>query len=289
MRSVLRASSRGHIQARSRRVKPSPRLSLSPCSAKADSSRRRVEFFPILQDICQKHGILFIADEVQTGFGRTGRLFACEHYGIAPDLLVQRKVAGRRHAPRGSDRPRRNYGFAEVGGLGGTFWRQSAFRAPRRWRSSRNGEGKLLSARAELLGEQFAARAPNWQHRWPIIGEIRGLGAMQALELVRSQETREPAKHETEQIMRYCYEHGLLAISAGTYGNVIRLLVPLVISDADFDEGLDVLEALRCPQSVKHTRAPRRGSLTHNSRSGRSLMSVTTKSPAQVTSLPSRW
>ena len=86
-----------------------------------------------------------------------------------------------------------------------------------------------------------------------MIGDVRGLGAMQALELVQSQETREPAAEETKQISQYCYEHGLITITAGSYGNVIRLLMPLVITDAQMDEGLDVLEgALKTVHEKKH-------------------------------------
>jgi 4-aminobutyrate aminotransferase/(S)-3-amino-2-methylpropionate transaminase len=200
------------------------------------------EFFAVLQDICKKHGILFIADEVQSGFGRTGRLFACEKYGIVPDLLVTAKSLG------GGMPLAAVTGRAEimdspgVGGLGGTF-SGNPLSCAAALAVIETMERENLSARAELLGERFVARAKEWQRRWPIIGEVRGLGAMQAIELVTSRETREPAKHETEQVMRYCYEHGLLTISAGTYGNVIRILVPLVISEADFDEGLDILEA----------------------------------------------
>ena len=215
------------------------------------------EFFSILQDICKKHGILFIADEVQTGFGRTGRLFACERYGIEPDLFVAAKSLG------GGMPLAAVTGRAEimdspgVGGLGGTFG-GNPLSCAAALAVLESMEKENLSARAELLGEKFTARAMGWQRRCPIIGEVRGLGAMQALELVTSQETREPAKHETEQIMRYCYEHGLLAISAGTYGNVIRLLVPLVISDADFDEGLDVLEGALAAVSETHASAETR-------------------------------
>jgi 4-aminobutyrate aminotransferase/(S)-3-amino-2-methylpropionate transaminase len=93
------------------------------------------------------------------------------------------------------------------------------------------------------LGERFAARARGWQQRWPIIGAIHGVGAMRAIELVRSPESREPADAETKQVVKYCYEHGLITISAGTYGNVIRLLMPLVIADPQFDEALGVLES----------------------------------------------
>jgi 4-aminobutyrate aminotransferase / (S)-3-amino-2-methylpropionate transaminase / 5-aminovalerate transaminase len=212
------------------------------------------EFFPVLQEICKKHGILFIADEVQTGFGRTGRLFACEKYGIVPDLLVSAKSLG------GGMPLAAVTGRAEImdapgpGGLGGTFGGNPVSCAAA-LAVIEIMEKENLSARAELLGEKFATRAREWQRRWPLIGEVRGLGAMQALELVRSRETREPAKAETEQIMRFCYEHGLLTISAGTYGNIIRVLVPLMIPDAQFDEGLAVLEGALAAVSESHAHA----------------------------------
>ena len=107
-------------------------------------------------------------------------------------------------------------------------------------------EQQDLNARANAPGERFQKRARDSQKRWPMIGEVRGLGAMQALELVQSQDKREPAAEETKQITQYCYEHGVITISAGSYGNVIRLLMPLVITDEQMDEALDVLEgALR--------------------------------------------
>ena len=100
-----------------------------------------------------------------------------------------------------------------------------------------------LCARANQLGERFAQRARRWQQQWPQIGEIRGLGGMQAMELVRSRESREPAASETKAIVRYCYEHGVIVLSAGSYGNVIRLLMPLVTTDEQLEEALAVLEA----------------------------------------------
>jgi 4-aminobutyrate aminotransferase / (S)-3-amino-2-methylpropionate transaminase / 5-aminovalerate transaminase len=100
-----------------------------------------------------------------------------------------------------------------------------------------------LCARANVLGERFRKRAAGWQERWELVGDVRGLGAMQALELVRNKTTREPADAETSQVSQYCYEHGLVTITAGSYGNVMRLLMPLVISDAQMDEAMDVLEA----------------------------------------------
>ncbi|MFY9527574.1 MAG: 4-aminobutyrate--2-oxoglutarate transaminase [Candidatus Acidiferrales bacterium] len=200
------------------------------------------EFFPMLLDICRKHGILFIADEVQTGIGRTGAMFACERYGVVPDILVTAKSLG------GGLPIASVTGRAEImdtpglGGLGGTFQGNPVSCAAALAVLEEMKEGNL-AARGSQLGEGFARRASEWQKRLPIVGECRGMGAMRAIELVRSKETREPAKQETEQVVRYCYEHGLITVSAGTYGNVLRVLVPLTISDAQFDEGLDVMEA----------------------------------------------
>ena len=199
------------------------------------------EFFPLLQGICRKHGILIIADEVQTGFARTGATFACERFGLVPDILVSAKslsgglplaaVTGRAEI----------MDAAGVGQLGGTFGGNPAA-CEAALAVLDTIERDHLSERAGRLGDKFRARAEHWQARWELIGEVRGLGAMQALELVRSRATREPADQETKQVSQYCYEHGLITITAGSYGNVIRLLVPLVITDVQMDEALDVLE-----------------------------------------------
>jgi 4-aminobutyrate aminotransferase / (S)-3-amino-2-methylpropionate transaminase / 5-aminovalerate transaminase len=102
---------------------------------------------------------------------------------------------------------------------------------------------KDLLHRANEIGSHFQRRAKEWQKRWSIVGDVRGLGGMQAIELVKSAETLDPAAEETKQITQYCYEHGLITITAGSYSNVIRVLVPLVVTDEQMDEALDVLEA----------------------------------------------
>ena len=104
-------------------------------------------------------------------------------------------------------------------------------------------EKENLLDRANELGDHFQQRAREWQCCWPIIGNVRGLGGMQAIELVQSEETKAPAAEEAKKITQYCYEHGLITITAGSYANVIRVLVPLVITDAQMNEALDVLEA----------------------------------------------
>lgn len=200
------------------------------------------EFFAILQETCKRHGILFIADEVQSGFGRTGAMFASERYGITPDILVSAKsiaagmplaaVTGRAEV---MDAP-------ALGGLGGTYG-GNPLACAAALAAIETLERENLPERAEKLGQRFEARARDWKKRWPLIGDLRGLGAMRALELVRSRDTREPAKEEAEEVLRHCREHGLILLSAGSYGNVLRLLLPLVITEDQFDEGLDVLES----------------------------------------------
>src|SRR3989440_6211774 len=202
------------------------------------------EFFGILIDICHRHGVLFIADEVQSGFGRTGALFASEHYGIEPDIFVTAKSLG------GGLPLAAITGRAEImdapqpGGLGGTFGGNPlSCAAALAVLDAFENENESLSARANELGNRFQGRALDWQRRWPVIGDVRGLGAMRAMELVQSADTRLPAADETKQIVQDCYEHGLIILSAGSYSNVIRALMPLVITDAQMDEALVVLES----------------------------------------------
>ncbi len=200
------------------------------------------DFFRILIGICHQHGMLFIADEIQSGFGRTGTLFASEYYGIEPDILVTAKSLG------GGLPISAITGRAEImdapgpGGLGGTF-AGNPLSCAAALAVLDIFERENLLDRAKDLGIRFQEKAREWQKRWPMIGDVRGLGGMQAIELVKSSENREPAADETKRVTQYCYEHGLITITAGSYGNVVRVLVPLVITDAQMDEALDVLES----------------------------------------------
>jgi 4-aminobutyrate aminotransferase / (S)-3-amino-2-methylpropionate transaminase / 5-aminovalerate transaminase len=214
------------------------------------------EFFGIIADICRRHEILFIADEVQSGFGRTGAMFACERYGITPDILVSAKsiadgmplAAVTGHAEI-MDTP-------GLGALGGTYG-GNPLACAAALAVIETMERENLPARAEKLGQRFHVRAQEWKKRWPLIGDVRGLGAMRALELVRPGTNREPAKEETERVLRYCLERGLILISAGTYGNVVRLLMPLVTTDEQFVEGLNILEGALMSVSESLEAAPR--------------------------------
>ena len=195
-----------------------------------------------LAALCRRHGILLIADEVQTGFGRTGRLFACEHEGVEPDLLVTAKslAAGMPLAAV--------IGRAELmdgpieGGLGGTYAGNPLACAAAHAVLDLFESGDLVR-RSDVIGSRIEACAAEWQQKYPLIGDVRRRGAMVGIELVSDRQTREPAKRETDEIIRLACARGLILIAAGTLGNVIRFLTPLTISDHELDEGLEVLSA----------------------------------------------
>ncbi|HUA19867.1 MAG TPA: 4-aminobutyrate--2-oxoglutarate transaminase [Bryobacteraceae bacterium] len=199
------------------------------------------EWFQVIARICRKHGILMIADEIQSGFCRTGPLFACQHFGIEPDIIVTAKsiAAGLPLAAV--------TGRAEVldspgaGGLGGTFGGNPVACAAA-LEILRATDTLDLSERARHIGELFESTTRDWPSRFPLIGEIRGLGAMRAIELVKDRHSKEPAPDETKAILAACHRRGLIIISAGTFGNVIRILVPLIATDEQIAEGLRVLE-----------------------------------------------
>jgi 4-aminobutyrate aminotransferase/(S)-3-amino-2-methylpropionate transaminase len=129
-----------------------------------------------------------------------------------------------------------------VGALGGTYCGHPASCAAA-LAAIETIEKEGLLARSTAIGKHFEQRARGWQKKWPLIGDIRGLGGMCAIELVRDAQTREPADSETKAIAKYCYEHGLITITAGTFNNVIRILVPLVVTDEQLDEGFEIIEA----------------------------------------------
>ncbi|HXW91413.1 MAG TPA: 4-aminobutyrate--2-oxoglutarate transaminase [Terriglobales bacterium] len=210
------------------------------------------DYFRALSNICHQHGVLVIADEVQSGFGRTGKLFASEHFGLEPDLVVSAKSLG------GGLPLAAVTGRAEImdapgpGGLGGTFAGNPVSCAAALAVLDLFDREDLLE-RANQIGNRFQKRAKEWQKRWAMIGDVRGLGGMQAIELVKSPETREPAADETKEVTRSCYEHGLITITAGSYSNVIRVLVPLVVTGEQMEEALDVLEAALEPVAERQT------------------------------------
>ncbi|MFA1542804.1 4-aminobutyrate--2-oxoglutarate transaminase [Actinomadura monticuli] len=196
-------------------------------------------FLPALAEFCRANGILFIADEVQTGFARTGDMFACEHEEIVPDLVATAKgIAG--GLPLAAVTGRADImDKVHGGGLGGTYGGNPLACEAALAVLAEIEDGKL-TARARRIGEVMLPRLRGLAAEHPAIGDVRGRGAMVAIELVRPG-TKEPDPELTALIARRCHERGLLVLTTGTYGNVLRFLPPLVIPEELLVEGLDVL------------------------------------------------
>lgn len=198
------------------------------------------EYFAKLHAICQKHGILLIVDEVQTGMGRTGKIFASDHWGVQPDIITSAKsLAG--GMPLSAITGRAEImNQPHVGGLGGTYsGNPLSCRAALAVLEILLEDGLLK--RAEELGEKLLTRFKAMQETHELIGEVRGKGPMLALELVRDRLSKEPAGDEAKKLTRLCYEKGLVVLSCGNHGNVIRVLMPLVISDEELERGVAIL------------------------------------------------
>jgi 4-aminobutyrate aminotransferase/(S)-3-amino-2-methylpropionate transaminase len=199
-------------------------------------------FFAELRAFCDRHGVVLIADEVQTGFGRTGAMFASERLGLVPDLVTMAKsIAG--GLPLSAVVGRAPLMDAvQVGGLGGTFAGNPVACAAA-LAALAVLEREIASGRPNALGEKVGAVLRRLAERHPAIGEVRGAGAMQAFELVKDRAGREPAPDAARAILAAARERGLLLLTAGTYANVIRLLFPITLEDAALAEGLAILEA----------------------------------------------
>jgi len=196
-----------------------------------------------LRTLCAEHGILFIADEIQTGFCRTGTLFATEQYGIEPDLItVAKSIAGGLPLSAVVGRADLLDGV-HVGGLGGTYCGNPVACAAA-LAAIEVYEHERIADHAAGLGRRLRARLEAWQARFPSIGEVRGLGAMLAIEFVADRASRRPSKEAFATVAARCLERGVILLGAGTYGNVMRFLFPLVITEAQLDEGLDVIESV---------------------------------------------
>jgi 4-aminobutyrate aminotransferase len=199
------------------------------------------DFPPRLAEVLARHGILYVDDEVQSGIGRTGPVWAIEGFGVEPDLLVSGKSLG------GGLPLAAVTGRAEVvdavdpGGLGGTFGGNPVACAAAAVVLDEVATPGFR-ARAELVGERARAVTAAIASRNQHVGEVRGLGPMLALELVDDRETKEPAAALATATVAGARERGLVILSCGLYGNVIRLLVPLVVSDEELERGFEILE-----------------------------------------------
>ena len=199
------------------------------------------EFLQGLRRVCDKYGIVFVADEVQSGFGRTGAMFAIEHYEVEPDLVVVAKSLASGLPLSGVVGKAEIMDAAREGSIGGTYSGNPVALA------AANAvfdviESENLIERAKMLGEILLGRMKAWQERFDAIGDVRGAGAMLAIELVQSRETKEPAPELATRVIEESLKRGLLLLKAGLYGNCVRVLAPLVITDDELGEALDVWE-----------------------------------------------
>lgn len=199
------------------------------------------DYLAMLAQFCKDNGIVFIADEIQTGFGRTGKMFACEHYGLVPDIITTAKsLAG--GLPLAAVTGRAEIlDASQPGGLGGTYGGNPLACAAALAIIDTMREEKLVE-KAVKVGNAIRARFEQWQAKYSEVGDVRGLGAMIAIELVKDRITKEPAKELTGRLQAEALKRGVILLSAGTLGNVIRVLVPLTVEDAVLLEGLDVME-----------------------------------------------
>jgi 4-aminobutyrate aminotransferase / (S)-3-amino-2-methylpropionate transaminase / 5-aminovalerate transaminase len=199
------------------------------------------EFVEGLRRICDEHGIVLVADEVQTGFGRTGRMFAMEHFSVEPDLLtVAKSIAGGLPLSGVVGRAEIMDG-AHKGAIGGTYIGNPVALAAA-VAVLDVFEDERLVERAGAVGDVLRARMHDWHERWPQIGDVRGLGAMLAIELVHEPGDKTPAPELAEAVQLEALQRGLILLKAGVHGNVLRVLCPLTISDAELGEGLDAWE-----------------------------------------------
>jgi len=201
------------------------------------------EVLQTMMEICREHGIVFIADEIQTGFYRTGKLFAIEWAGIDPDIIVTAKSLASGLPLSAVTARAELIDNVHEGGLGGTYSGNPL--ACVAGLATLDAMEKLeLGKKALAIGEETRKRFSTLMQKTIRIGEIRGLGAMNAIEFVVDRNTKEPDKPTASAVQKKCYEQGLIALTAGTYSNVIRTLMPLVITPQQLNEGLDVLETV---------------------------------------------
>ena len=200
------------------------------------------DYFKRVKEICEENGIVFIMDEIQAGMGRTGRLFASEYFEVEPDIILTAKSLAAGMPLSAVTGKAEIMNAPHVGGLGGTYGGNPVSCAAALAVFETIEKENLLN-KARKLGEEVRLAFDNLKEKYELIGEVRGLGPMLALELVKNRETREPAAEEAKKIVQMAYEKGLILLSCGNFGNVIRTLMPMIIEKAQLEKGLAILDA----------------------------------------------
>ncbi|GIN40761.1 4-aminobutyrate--2-oxoglutarate transaminase [Heyndrickxia oleronia] len=199
------------------------------------------KFVQAVHSFCQKHGIVFVADEIQTGFGRTGTLFAIEQFDVVPDLITVSKSLAAGLPLSGVVGKTEIMSAAEPGELGGTYAGNPVACAAALAVIDVIQEENLLQ-KSEVVGQKIEAKLHELAIKYVFLGEIRRLGSMVAVEIVKDRDSKTPDKEKTGKVTKFANENGLLLLSAGIKGNVIRFLAPLVITDEELNNGLAILE-----------------------------------------------
>ncbi|QAR33476.1 4-aminobutyrate--2-oxoglutarate transaminase [Geovibrio thiophilus] len=195
-----------------------------------------------LREICDEYGIVLIADEVQSGFCRTGRMFAVEHFGVEPDLVTMAKSLGSGMPISAVVGKKEIMDSVGAGGIGGTYG-GNPVACEAALASIRMMEEQNLSEKSLKIGAYIMDRARALQKEFPQMGDVRGLGAMIGIEFVKDPATKEPYKDAVSSINAECFKQGLLVIGAGIFGNVVRFLPPLVLTDEQLKQAMDIFES----------------------------------------------
>jgi 4-aminobutyrate aminotransferase / (S)-3-amino-2-methylpropionate transaminase / 5-aminovalerate transaminase len=199
------------------------------------------EFLQGLRQLCDKYGILFIADEIQSGMGRTGKLWAVEHFDIVPDILLAAKTLGGGLVLSAVVGKKEIMESVEIGGIGGTFG-GNPLSCVAALKTFEIIERDKLLERATKIGKYARNRLIAISDKYSLIGDVRGLGCAIGIEFVKDRETKEPAEKEVTRIKQKCLERGLITLPAGALHNVLRLMFPIIIKEQELDTGLDILE-----------------------------------------------
>ncbi len=199
------------------------------------------EYFSKLKKICEDNGIVFVADEIQSGMGRTGAMFAMQHYQVAADITTVAKSLAAGMPLSAVVGKKEIMDSVHAGGIGGTYGANPVACASALAVFDVFKTENLLE-KAQNLGKTLRARLDAFQRQFEIIGEVRGIGPMLAMELVKDRHTKPPATDAAKALVKFCFDRGLILLTCGSYGNIIRLLMPLVITDEELQRGLAILE-----------------------------------------------
>lgn len=198
------------------------------------------EYFKKLKSLCEKHNILLIADEIQTGMGRTGHMFGMDYYGVEADITTVAKSLAAGMPLSAVVGKKEIMDAVHPSGIGGTY-SGNPLACEAALAVFDIFETENLLEKAEKLGETLRVKLEEYMEKYEIIGEVRGVGPMIAIELVSDRKTKSPAADKARELVKYAFDRGLILLACGTYGNVIRFLMPLVITDEELEKGMTIV------------------------------------------------